>query len=608
MGGTDNITNVSLITLSDTPPANASPYYFDRTGVQNAIPTLAAGSSEVVSVTMGTDANQYSRVWIDFNQNGTFEATESFSLGTNAGANGTSSITINIPIGATTGLTRMRVRAGDDVAILNTQACNASSSTYGQALDYSVNICSPPTVVSVSGAGTFCGSTTITASGGTGGTIYFQGTTSGGTSTTTASSSETITTSGTYYFRSRSASGCWGPQGSVVVTITPQVTPSVALSSTNTIFCGVAPSPITYTATPTNGGGTPTYQWYLNDVLVQSGTSATYAVNSPQNADLVYCVMTTTLTCVSASTATSTSIITTSFPTTPGNDECVTTIPLTVGVATSGSTGCATASAGMPAVCSGTADDDVWYSFVASETEHIVEIEGQGAFNAVLQVFSGSCGGLTQLSCNNIQGLIESTWLSGLTIGQTYYIRIFSEGNNSSFQGSFMLTVREKCVSLSNPILSSNSPVCEGNTINLTNNDPLTSFSVSNSVTGAINDNTWLTRSLVVSGTGFNANQLSTAVFNSIHTYTADLDIYLTSPSGVTIELSTDNGLGSDNYTNTTFSTTGPSITTGTGPFTGTFTPEQPFSNFTGPADGIWVLRIFDDLGGGCRNFSKYNA
>ena len=73
------------------------------------------------------------------------------------------------------------------------------------------------------------------------------------------------------------------------MTITPQVTPSVALSSTNTMFCGVAPSPITYNATPTNGGATPTYQWYLNDVLVQSGTSATYAVNSPQNADLVYC-------------------------------------------------------------------------------------------------------------------------------------------------------------------------------------------------------------------------------------------------------------------------------------------------------------------------------
>ena len=44
-----------------------------------------------------------------------------------------------------------------------------------------------PTVVTVSGAGTYCGNTTITAANGGSGTIYFQGTTSGGTSTSTPS-------------------------------------------------------------------------------------------------------------------------------------------------------------------------------------------------------------------------------------------------------------------------------------------------------------------------------------------------------------------------------------------------------------------------------------
>jgi hypothetical protein len=44
----------------------------------------------------------------------------------------------------------MRIRGGDDAAILNTQACGASSSTYGQTEDYLVNIlaapaCLPPT-------------------------------------------------------------------------------------------------------------------------------------------------------------------------------------------------------------------------------------------------------------------------------------------------------------------------------------------------------------------------------------------------------------------------------------------------------------------------------
>lgn len=90
------------------------------------------------------------------------------------------------------------------------------SGTATSAATFTVNPLPSPTTVS--GGGTFCGSTTITASGGAGGIIYFQGTTSGGTSTATASSSQTVSASGTYYFRSQNASGCWGPQGSITVT------------------------------------------------------------------------------------------------------------------------------------------------------------------------------------------------------------------------------------------------------------------------------------------------------------------------------------------------------------------------------------------------------
>ncbi|MCF8451296.1 MAG: hypothetical protein K9G49_15595, partial [Taibaiella sp.] len=79
--------------------------------------------------------------------------------------------------------------------------------------------------VTVSGGGAYCGSAVLTASGGTGGTIYYQSTTSVGTSTATPSTTQTVTATGTYYFRSRtSAASCWGTQGSATVTINP--TPS----------------------------------------------------------------------------------------------------------------------------------------------------------------------------------------------------------------------------------------------------------------------------------------------------------------------------------------------------------------------------------------------
>lgn len=74
---------------------------------------------------------------------------------------------------------------------------------------------SAPAATSVSGGGTFCATampTTLTASGGAQGTIYWQNTTSNGTSTATASSSQNVSSAGTYYFRS-SNNGCWGTQG-----------------------------------------------------------------------------------------------------------------------------------------------------------------------------------------------------------------------------------------------------------------------------------------------------------------------------------------------------------------------------------------------------------
>jgi len=66
-----------------------------------------------------------------------------------------------------------------------------------------------------------CGFTVLTASGGTGGTIFWQDTVSMGTDTLRASTLDTVTADGTYFFRARSAAGCWGTPGSHAVTIVP---------------------------------------------------------------------------------------------------------------------------------------------------------------------------------------------------------------------------------------------------------------------------------------------------------------------------------------------------------------------------------------------------
>lgn len=171
----DNIASDSLGTLQDN-GLTCTPVYEDRSSQQPgtlAIPSLNAGTTVNLKITFGTDGNQYNGVWIDFNQNGTFEASEYFTSGTNAGASGTVYVAIAIPPGATAGNTKMRIRGGDDSQPTSGQACDAAASAYGSARDYLVNIvpssnCSgTPSAPVVSGPAAACTGVnfTLTATG-----------------------------------------------------------------------------------------------------------------------------------------------------------------------------------------------------------------------------------------------------------------------------------------------------------------------------------------------------------------------------------------------------------------------------------------------------------
>ncbi|MES2798954.1 MAG: T9SS type A sorting domain-containing protein [Bacteroidota bacterium] len=150
------------------------------------------------------------------------------------------------------------------------------------------------------------------------------------------------------------------------------------------------------------------------------------------------------------------SVTTTPCPTVPTNNECATPIVLTPSA--SGSGVCSSingtsfgATASGQTSCSGTADDDVWYSFVANNTTHQVIVDGDANFNAVVQVFSGTCAGtLTSISCQNTTGLngVETASLTGLTIGQTYIVRIYHSAPSYGSTATNAFTV---CVTSSAP-------------------------------------------------------------------------------------------------------------------------------------------------------------
>lgn len=88
------------------------------------------------------------------------------------------------------------------------------------------------------------------------------------------------------------------------VTVTAVLSASVSVNAAPNPIC--AGTSVTFNATPANGG-TPTYQWYV-DGSPEGTNSSSYSSTSLTNNSEVYCVMTSSETCVTGSPATSNTI------------------------------------------------------------------------------------------------------------------------------------------------------------------------------------------------------------------------------------------------------------------------------------------------------------
>ena len=116
------------------------------------------------------------------------------------------------------------------------------------------------------------------------------------------------------------------------------------------------------------------------------------------------------------------------------NASCTTITGSTVGATDNNETG----------DCTDGTEEAVWYRFVASETSHTVTVDGAVGFDAVLGVNS-ACGSATTPTGGacvdaTADGGIETRVLTGLTIGNTYYIQVYDyQGDN--FANAFTICV-----------------------------------------------------------------------------------------------------------------------------------------------------------------------
>ena len=129
----------------------------------------------------------------------------------------------------------------------------------------------------------------------------------------------------------------------------------------------------------------------------------------------------------------------------PANDDCANAIAITPGatcVPVAGTTAGATQSiaAVLCAGFTGNADDDVWYSFVATRTTHRITVNA--AFDAVVDLRSGACTG-TSIACAdaNFSTGNEIINATGLTIGATYYVRLYAYATGPVATPTFTICV-----------------------------------------------------------------------------------------------------------------------------------------------------------------------
>ncbi len=196
-----------------------------------------------------------------------------------------------------------------------TAPCNTSSAT-SNTVTMTVNPLLTPVVSIAASSSTICSGAnatfTATPTNG-GGTPSYQwkknGTNISGATASTYSST-TLANNDVISVNMTTSTTCYTAQtvtsNNVTMTVNQNLTPTVSITASNNIIC--SGTSVTFTATPTNGGGTPSYQWKKNGTNISGATTSTYTSTTFANNDVISVDMTTSTACYTAQTATSNNV------------------------------------------------------------------------------------------------------------------------------------------------------------------------------------------------------------------------------------------------------------------------------------------------------------
>ena len=209
--------------------------------------------------------------------------------------------------------TNSALAQGDVVLCVMTSnaSCASPTTATSNSVTMTVNSALTPSVVVNASSTTICSGTlvTFTAVPTNGGTPTYSWFLNG---SSVGSNSSTYTNSGLSngdIVRCQIASSlsCASPtsatSNNVSITVNSSLTPAVTITPTASNIC--AGTSVTFNASPTNGG-TPTYNWLVNGTSV--GSSPSYSSTTLNQGDVVTCVMGSSLSCASPTSATSNAV------------------------------------------------------------------------------------------------------------------------------------------------------------------------------------------------------------------------------------------------------------------------------------------------------------
>ncbi|MBS1586104.1 MAG: SBBP repeat-containing protein [Bacteroidetes bacterium] len=227
----------------------------------------------------------------DLAPNGTWSATNANAIVSNAG----------VVTGVTGGL--------DTIVYTVVNGCGTATATKPITVSATV---SPSISITASPGSTVCAGTSVTftasiANGGPSPTYQWKvnnaNVGSAATYTYTPSNNDVITCVLTS--NASCATPATATSNAISMTVNPSVTPVITITSSpaNPVCAG---SLVTFTATTTNAGNSPSYQWKKNNVNV--GTSVVYTDNNLSNGDAITCTLTSNAACATPATVTSNSL------------------------------------------------------------------------------------------------------------------------------------------------------------------------------------------------------------------------------------------------------------------------------------------------------------